>query len=410
MNGALQEHGPKVLLSRFPRGVKLALMSLLMGLPDHALDSRQDDSPDRGLSVAFLASMSGYSDRHFRRLVREAEQLGCHRYPRIGKTNHWSFDPAPAAYYAQIEQTAVFTFLADRAKRNAGKQPLDAGYEDPEIPPPLRGAPPGGEPMDGVPGWLLTKRIPDCYDRRDVYQLILAADLALFGAPTSPAEELRAEERRCTDAETIVKLARKRAYPTTERLARDIASVVDTVRSCRDPGILYEFRGISAKPGQRTRVVGHDWVQRHNVKPAWLLAPERFARLVPLAERHAAGLCGCSRDPVLPLEPPTPADPDTESAGEPGELLAELLGAPAEGDPAELWRGALERVRARLGARDVATWLEPLEVVGCAGDALIVAAPNRYYSDWIAANCVDAWLAAGNPRTRLVAPDSPPRS
>lgn len=367
--------GRSILLSRMARGVRLVLLAMITRLPDDSLDSRKREDPEEGISISYLAQASGYTERHLYRLLRQIEEDDlAHRHTRLGKTSHITVAKHAILDRMRVEQDAVVQHIKEREVRNKGKKPLrDSDYEPPSVPDPVGSSEPPVEVDDGAPAWV-SRRISDLlkrgYTRKDLYDVVVAADAALHGIPTTDPERVLAEERHPSLERVVLKLWRKRNLPAPDRFVEHLRIVAATGRECQNFNIMKEIRGIGVY-GHRPQI-GED---RAKVA-SYVFSPERFARMIPLAVLHTSkGRCGCRHhtaglfDTALPTQAAAIAIPEC------------VLNVP--GDTCAFWEETLDVLDKSLGPQEAEIWLRPTHPVRLDVGVLVLEVSNRYYSDWI---------------------------
>lgn len=84
--------------------------------------------------------------------------------------------------------------------------------------------------------------------------------------------------------------------------------------------------------------------------------------------------------------PPPPAPPPPEPAW--AKAGPDDLAATAQ-EARELWRAALDLLRARVDPRGVATWIEPLEPLGLVDNVLVLGVCDEFAARWVSDNYVE---------------------
>ncbi|MBP7571560.1 MAG: hypothetical protein KBA95_15980 [Acidobacteria bacterium] len=93
-------------------------------------------------------------------------------------------------------------------------------------------------------------------------------------------------------------------------------------------------------------------------------------------------------DDPAPVRPtaPSPAPPRPEPAW--AKAGPEVLAATVP-EARELWRAALDLLRARVDPRGVSTWIEPLEPLGLVDNVLVLAVSDDFAGRWVSDNYLD---------------------
>ncbi len=87
---------------------------------------------------------------------------------------------------------------------------------------------------------------------------------------------------------------------------------------------------------------------------------------------------------AMPAAPPDPPRPEPAWATcSPQDLAATVLAA------RELWAAGLNLLRARLDAKTMATWIDPLDPLGLVDDVLVLAVADEFAARWVCDNYLE---------------------